>query len=99
MTGDRDGPAGLTSASWHRVPSVLWRHVFDGILALPVGAEEPLALSGAAALVWELLDHPGDLGQLESRARNQHPDLPPEGRSILADALTLLAASDLVEPR
>jgi hypothetical protein len=99
MTGDPDGPDGMTDTPWRRVPTVLWRRVFSGIIALPAGADEPLALSGAAALVWELLDQPGDLGQLESRARVQHPDLPPAGGSILADALALLAATDLVEPR
>lgn len=78
---------------------MLWRRVFDGIIALPAGADEPLALSGAAALVWELLDQPGDLGELESRARKRHADLPPGVLPLLADALALLAASDLVEPR
>jgi hypothetical protein len=59
------GPKGDTiavmtgeSSTWSRDEAVLWRRLSDGVLLLPVGVEEPLALGGLGAAVWEALDAP-----------------------------------------
>jgi hypothetical protein len=46
------------SSTWSRDEAVLWRRLSDGVLLLPSGAEEPLALGGLGAAVWEALDAP-----------------------------------------
>ena len=52
-----DGGKG-TSSRLHRSQGVVWRRTMDGVVVLPAHAEEPIALLGPAASVWELLAQP-----------------------------------------
>ena len=44
--------------TWHRAEGVVWRRTMDGIVVLPGHGQEPIALLGAAASMWELLAEP-----------------------------------------
>lgn len=44
--------------TWHRSEGVVWRRTMDGIVVLPGQGQEPIALLGAAASLWELLGEP-----------------------------------------
>jgi hypothetical protein len=52
------------STRWQAAPDVLGRTLPDGVLLLAPGADEPLALLGAAARVWRALPFAGNLAGL-----------------------------------
>jgi hypothetical protein len=52
-----DGDTG-TPSRLRRSQGVVWRRTMDGVVVLPAHAEEPIALLGPAASVWELLAQP-----------------------------------------
>lgn len=41
-----------------RAQGVVWRRTMDGVVVLPAGAVEPIALLGPAANMWEMLAEP-----------------------------------------
>ena len=47
-----------TSRRLRRSQGVVWRRTMDGIVVLPADADEPIALLGPAASVWEMLAEP-----------------------------------------
>jgi hypothetical protein len=46
----------MSALAWRRRPDVLWRRTTESVVVLPGGVDEPLVLSGAAALFWDVLD-------------------------------------------
>lgn len=48
----------MSTPEWRRRPDVLWRRTTDSAVVLPAGVDEPLVLSGAAALFWDVLEVP-----------------------------------------
>jgi hypothetical protein len=61
------GDAGRDPTRFVRGSAVLWRQSGTTVLVLPLGGDdEPLTVSGSAALVWELLDRPVTLGELSA---------------------------------
>jgi hypothetical protein len=46
------------AAPWCRAARVLWRRTLAGVVLLPPDGAEPVALSGPAAGIWELLARP-----------------------------------------
>ena len=47
-----------TATAWCRAESVLWRRTLDGVVVLPAGGGDPVALRGPAATIWERLAEP-----------------------------------------
>jgi hypothetical protein len=62
-----ESPA-LPESRWVRSPDTLWRCANGTLVILPPNAGDPtpLAVSGSAALVWELLATPTTLSDLAS---------------------------------
>jgi hypothetical protein len=52
---------------WARDEAVLWRRLADGVLLLPPGSDELVALSGTGAVVWEALESSMDTTELAER--------------------------------
>jgi Coenzyme PQQ synthesis protein D (PqqD) len=56
-----DPPMVESVAAWCRAERVLWRRTLDGVVVLPVhrpAAARPVALTGSAAGIWDLLAEP-----------------------------------------
>jgi hypothetical protein len=51
---------------------VLSRSIPDGVVLLPVGADEPFALSRSGALLWELLASPVGLEEASRALAHSH---------------------------
>jgi hypothetical protein len=49
---------------WRRCPEVLWRRSLDAVVLLPPDADDPVALPGTGAAVWDLLAEPVTLPDL-----------------------------------
>lgn len=74
-----------------RHPGVLWRSTSAGPLLLPPHTDDLVHLTGAGAVVWELLDEPAT----EETLRDEACEL--IGGSVdITDALTRLCSSGLV---
>lgn len=43
---------------WVRAEGVLWRRTASGVVVLGSAAEEPVTITGAGVLIWELLEDP-----------------------------------------
>jgi hypothetical protein len=43
---------------WVRAGSVLWRRTTGGVVALGSNATDPVMITGAGVLIWELLEDP-----------------------------------------
>lgn len=43
---------------WMRAAGVLWRRTISGVVVLGNAADEPVAITGAGVLIWELLEEP-----------------------------------------
>ena len=46
----------MTAGACRRSATTLWRRTTTGVVLLPSAASEPVQLTGAAALVWDLLE-------------------------------------------
>lgn len=63
------------STEWRRAGSTLWRRTTTGAVVLPAGLEEPIHLTGAAALVWDVLEEPtttAEVTEILARACGQN---------------------------
>lgn len=66
-----------TTSKLRRSQGVVWRRTMDGIVVLPAHADEPIALLGAAASVWELLAEPLTASEVVA-ALASHYEVAPE---------------------
>jgi hypothetical protein len=55
----------LSGVRYARNPEVLWRSTSRGPVLLAPAMEHPQLMSGLAAVVWELLEHPASLPDLK----------------------------------
>jgi hypothetical protein len=61
---------------WVRARDALWRRLPDGVLVLTPALDTPLAVTGSAAAVWDLLTVPIDTDTMCERLALEHPDAP-----------------------
>jgi hypothetical protein len=54
-------------AQWRRSPAA-WRQVGAEVVVLPPGGDEPIALGGAAASAWRLLEEPATAASMAEHA-------------------------------
>lgn len=54
----------VQEARWRRREDVLWRRSLDAVVVLPAGTDEPVAIAGTGAAVWDLLEEPGTLDEI-----------------------------------
>lgn len=50
--------------TWRRRADVAWRRSIDAVVLLADDADEPVALPGTAATVWDLLEVPATVDEL-----------------------------------
>lgn len=81
---------------WSRNSGVAWRRVAGGAVLLPPTAEEPLVVSGAGAIVWELLGTPSDLSSLSQRIESEYGVAAEKVAVDIAPFLEELAGRSLV---
>lgn len=55
------------TARWQRTP-VAWRAVGGEVVVLPPDADAPIAIGGAAAIAWRLLDEPSSVATVARRS-------------------------------
>lgn len=48
----------MVDIRWVRSERVLWRRLADGVIVLPLEAEEPVMLAGSGAVLWDFLATP-----------------------------------------
>lgn len=74
---------------WVRDPATLWRETAGGVVLLPPGEQEVLALTDSGAALWELLEAPTRLDAAAARLAEAYgvaADIVLEGiRPLLAD--------------
>jgi hypothetical protein len=96
-----------TAARWVRARDALWRRLPDGVLVLTPALATPLAVTGSAAAVWDLLAVPTDTDTMCERLAHEHPDAPSlehvrsavdEVLETLVDAGAVVAAGPGAEP-
>jgi predicted Rossmann fold nucleotide-binding protein DprA/Smf involved in DNA uptake len=54
-------------ARWRRTPAA-WRQVGAEVVVLPQGSDDPIALGGAAASAWRLLEEPASVASMAEHA-------------------------------
>ncbi|MEZ5145405.1 MAG: PqqD family protein [Acidimicrobiales bacterium] len=66
----------MAGTRWRRAPDALWRESPDALIVkAPVSDVEPVAVSGAAAHLWDLLAEPHTTDELaEALAELHHAD-------------------------
>ena len=87
----------MTAAAWRRAGATLWRRTTAGVVLLPPGAEQPVYLAGAAALVWDVLEEPttaADVTDLLAQACAEDPARIRADIDAVLDELTALGVSE-----
>ena len=86
----------MTVGACRRSATTLWRRTTTGVVVLPVAASEPVRLTGAAALVWDLLEEPTSTDEAtDLRARACGEDrsrVRPDVEAVVEELLRLGAA-------
>lgn len=54
----------MSTTVWRRREDALWRRSLDAVIVFPVGADDPVTVSGSGAVVWDLLAEPATLDDL-----------------------------------
>jgi hypothetical protein len=54
----------VSTTVWRRREDALWRRSLDAVIVFPVGADDPVTVSGSGAVVWDLLAEPATLDDL-----------------------------------
>lgn len=81
---------------WHRHPDALWRIGGNGLLVLPPGAVEPVAVSGPGPAVWELLAEPCTADELAGALATTYTGDPDTMVSDLQQLLEHLHSASVV---
>jgi Coenzyme PQQ synthesis protein D (PqqD) len=61
---------------WRRRPDALWRRSLDAVIVLPLGADEPITLTGTGPALWELLSEPCTVPQLAAVLSEAYHEAP-----------------------
>jgi hypothetical protein len=64
-----------TRVNWVRSERVLWRQTTAGVVALGSKADDPVVITGAGVLLWELLEEPFPADDLYEAIKAVH-DVP-----------------------
>jgi Coenzyme PQQ synthesis protein D (PqqD) len=87
------------NAEWREASRTLRRHLLDGALLLPYGADEPISLNSSAAEIWESLQQPESteavVAQLAARHGLAADDLRDEVTRAI-DGLVAVGAVDAI---
>jgi hypothetical protein len=82
---------------WRGATGTLRRHLLDGALLLPAGADEPISLNSSATEIWESLQEPISTEAVVARLAARH-GLATDGlRDEVTQAIDGLAAVGAVE--
>jgi len=93
--------AGFESARsrrWRRRDDVLWRRSLIGVVVLPGGADDPVALEGTGPELWDLLEAGRSLDDLAARLADQHGAEASLVATDIAPILSELEALGAIEP-
>ena len=100
MTATSEPAPESPPARYRRAASALWRGTGQGVLILPEGAKEPLAVGGAGRELWDMLDVPRTIDEAAAELAGRYglnaQDVE-EGIAQVFQHLGSLGALDVVE--
>ena len=83
---------------WRRRDAVSWRRSIDAVVLQAAGADEPVALPGTAAAVWDLLAEPATVDELVATLAEVYGESPDAIVDDVTGLLERLTALGAVEP-
>ena len=86
------------NTEWRGASRTLRRHLLDGALLLPDGADEPISLNSSAAEIWESLQQPTSTETVVTTLAARHGLATDELRDEVTQAIDGLVAVGAVEP-
>ena len=91
MTVDRE-------TRWVRPSGVLWRRTTTGVALLPPGSDEPLFLTGTAALLWDLVTASHTLAETAATLAERYGVTPATVTTDVAPLLEELVGRGVLVP-